>query len=177
MNSQNIFINIFSFHLILEFYLRNRHSGFCIEYNDGEFRLGIINCASFVLYQKHLMHSSKQCLKIIPNEIVTLWQCTDANAKKMENAGIHISLKERHMSLSGKFKPAVAMSDRECKLEKVHNYFPQFGMKTQNAGKNLFVLEECKISNDWVRGKITFLKILSKSQIYYCKANKNSNKH
>ena len=115
------------------------------------------------------MHSSKQCLKMIPNEIVKLWQCTDDNAKEMENAGIHISLKERHMSLSGKFKPVVAMSDREYKLEKVHNYFPQFGMKTQNAGKNLLALEECKISSDWVRGKITFLKILlSKCQMYYC---------
>ena len=83
------------------------------------------------------MHSSKQCLRMIPNEIVTLWQCTDANAREMENAGIHISLKEKYMILNGKFNLVRATSDRTHVLEKVHNYFPQFGMKTQKTGKNL----------------------------------------
>ena len=143
---QEHFFYIFFFHLFLEFYLRNEHSGFCIEYSDGEFRLGI-NCASFILYQKHFMHSSKQCLRMIPNEIVTLWECTDANAKEMENAGIHVLLKEKYMNLNGKFNLVRATSDEGYDLKKVYNYFSKFGMKTQNTGKNLFTLEDCKTSS------------------------------
>ena len=94
------FLLLFFFVLFLEFYLRDNDKGLCLEYFDDKFGPGF-NCASFIQFQNHFMHSSKKCLKLVSNKMVQLWECNRTNVEIMENSGIKVLVKEKHISING----------------------------------------------------------------------------
>ena len=105
------------FVLFLEFHLRSNDRGLYLEYLDDKFGGGF-NCASFIHFQYHFMHSSKKCLKIMPNEIVQLWKCNRTNVEIMENARIKILVREKHISING----IVARARHFCHFNMVKIY-------------------------------------------------------
>ena len=117
--------------MFLEFYLRNSR-GICLEYFDDKFGPGF-NCASFIQFQNHFMHSSKKCLKIVFDEIVQLWECNRNNVEIMENSGINILKKEKHISMKGIF--ASAKQFPKTGTVKIYKHSPHFGLRKQWKGK------------------------------------------
>ena len=126
------FLLLFFFVLFLEFYLRDNDKGLCLEYFDDKFGPGF-NCASFIQFQNHFMHSSKKCLKLVSNKMVQFWECNRTNVEIMENSGIKVLVKEKHISINGIVARARHFSG--FNMAKIYKHSSYFGLRKQWKGK------------------------------------------
>ena len=69
----------------------------------------------------------------MPNEIVQLWKCNRTNVEIMENAGIKILVREKHISVNGIVARARHFS--HFNMVKIYKHSPHFGLRKQWKSK------------------------------------------